>query len=83
MWLKYFLKLELKTIDSEDEKALKYAHTELALLHFPSLWDGLVNLTDIQAEHSYSLSEDSAPQSPALSVKMDQDSGKFDLFIIS
>ncbi|XP_074520966.1 cyclic AMP-responsive element-binding protein 3-like protein 1 isoform X3 [Halichoeres trimaculatus] len=29
---------------------------------------------DIQAEHSYSLSEDSAPQSPALSVKMDQDS---------
>uniref|UniRef100_A0A8C7Y2P5 cAMP responsive element binding protein 3-like 1 n=1 Tax=Oryzias sinensis TaxID=183150 RepID=A0A8C7Y2P5_9TELE len=30
---------------------------------------------DIQAEHSYSLSEDSAPQSPALSIKMDQDSG--------
>ncbi|KAM4602006.1 cyclic AMP-responsive element-binding protein 3-like protein 1 [Polymixia lowei] len=29
---------------------------------------------DIQAEHSYSLSEDSAPQSPALSIKMDQDS---------
>ncbi|XP_049610657.1 cyclic AMP-responsive element-binding protein 3-like protein 1 isoform X2 [Syngnathus scovelli] len=29
---------------------------------------------DIQVEHSYSLSEDSAPQSPALSVKMDQDS---------
>ncbi|XP_070711870.1 cyclic AMP-responsive element-binding protein 3-like protein 1 [Pempheris klunzingeri] len=29
---------------------------------------------DIQAEHSYSLSEDSAPQSPALSVKMDQES---------
>nr|XP_061802744.1 cyclic AMP-responsive element-binding protein 3-like protein 1 [Nerophis lumbriciformis] len=29
---------------------------------------------DIQGEHSYSLSEDSAPQSPALSVKMDQDS---------
>ncbi|XP_061917180.1 cyclic AMP-responsive element-binding protein 3-like protein 1 [Entelurus aequoreus] len=29
---------------------------------------------DIQAEHSYSLSEDSAPQSPALSVKMDEDS---------
>lgn len=32
--------------------------------------------TDIQAEHSYSLSEgDSAPQSPALSIKMDQESG--------
>ncbi|KAM6893843.1 cyclic AMP-responsive element-binding protein 3-like protein 1 isoform 1-T1 [Xenentodon cancila] len=29
---------------------------------------------DIQAEHSYSLSEDSAPQSPALSIKMDQES---------
>lgn len=29
---------------------------------------------DIQAEHSYSLSEDSAPQSPALSVKMDHES---------
>ncbi|XP_077368375.1 cyclic AMP-responsive element-binding protein 3-like protein 1 isoform X2 [Festucalex cinctus] len=29
---------------------------------------------DIQGEHSYSLSEDSAPQSPALSVKMDQES---------
>ncbi|XP_068165135.1 cyclic AMP-responsive element-binding protein 3-like protein 1 isoform X2 [Antennarius striatus] len=29
---------------------------------------------DIQAEHSYSLSEESAPQSPALSVKMDQES---------
>ncbi|XP_061660849.1 cyclic AMP-responsive element-binding protein 3-like protein 1 isoform X2 [Syngnathoides biaculeatus] len=29
---------------------------------------------DVQVEHSYSLSEDSAPQSPALSVKMDQDS---------
>lgn len=29
---------------------------------------------DIQAEHSYSLSEDSAPQSPALSIKMDQNS---------
>lgn len=29
---------------------------------------------DIQAEHSYSLSEDSAPQSPALSVKMDEES---------
>uniref|UniRef100_A0A3P9HXM3 cAMP responsive element binding protein 3-like 1 n=1 Tax=Oryzias latipes TaxID=8090 RepID=A0A3P9HXM3_ORYLA len=34
----------------------------------------LSNHTDIQAEHSYSLSEDSAPQSPALSIKMDQDS---------
>lgn len=34
------------------------------------------NLTDIQAEHSYSLSEDSAPQSPALSIKMDQESGR-------
>uniref|UniRef100_A0A3Q3VWB8 BZIP domain-containing protein n=1 Tax=Mola mola TaxID=94237 RepID=A0A3Q3VWB8_MOLML len=31
---------------------------------------------DIQAEHSYSLSEDSAPQSPALSIKMDQESGR-------
>lgn len=32
--------------------------------------------SDIQAEHSYSLSEgDSAPQSPALSIKMDQESG--------
>lgn len=31
---------------------------------------------DIQAEHSYSLSEgDSAPHSPALSIKMDQESG--------
>ncbi|XP_044044587.1 cyclic AMP-responsive element-binding protein 3-like protein 1 [Siniperca chuatsi] len=29
---------------------------------------------DIQAEHSYSLSEDSAPQSPALSIKMDHES---------
>ncbi|XP_047211329.1 cyclic AMP-responsive element-binding protein 3-like protein 1 isoform X1 [Girardinichthys multiradiatus] len=29
---------------------------------------------DIQGEHSYSLSEDSAPQSPALSIKMDQES---------
>ncbi|KAF0038971.1 hypothetical protein F2P81_009455 [Scophthalmus maximus] len=29
---------------------------------------------DIQAEHSYSLSEDSAPQSPALSIKMDEES---------
>ncbi|RVE75497.1 hypothetical protein OJAV_G00017460 [Oryzias javanicus] len=28
---------------------------------------------DIQAEHSYSLSGDSAPQSPALSIKMDQE----------
>uniref|UniRef100_A0A3B4WMG1 cAMP responsive element binding protein 3-like 1 n=1 Tax=Seriola lalandi dorsalis TaxID=1841481 RepID=A0A3B4WMG1_SERLL len=34
----------------------------------------LLNLSDIQAEHSYSLSEDSAPQSPALSIKMDQES---------
>ncbi|XP_077575932.1 cyclic AMP-responsive element-binding protein 3-like protein 1 [Stigmatopora nigra] len=32
------------------------------------------NSPDIQGEHSYSLSGDSAPQSPALSVKMDQDS---------
>lgn len=37
---------------------------------------GLLNLTDIQAEHSYSLSEDSAPQSPALSIKMDHESGR-------
>ncbi|TNN52605.1 Cyclic AMP-responsive element-binding protein 3-like protein 1 [Liparis tanakae] len=29
---------------------------------------------DIQAEHSYSFSEDSAPQSPALSIKMDHES---------
>ncbi|XP_068612317.1 cyclic AMP-responsive element-binding protein 3-like protein 1 [Brachionichthys hirsutus] len=29
---------------------------------------------DIQAEHSYSLSDDSAPPSPALPVRMDQDS---------
>ncbi|CAB1413476.1 unnamed protein product [Pleuronectes platessa] len=36
---------------------------------------------DIQAEHSYSLSEDSAPQSPALSIKMDQESGRsLDIF---
>uniref|UniRef100_A0A3P8TLK9 cAMP responsive element binding protein 3-like 1 n=1 Tax=Amphiprion percula TaxID=161767 RepID=A0A3P8TLK9_AMPPE len=33
---------------------------------------------DIQAEHSYSLSEDSAPQSPALSIKMDQESLEFE-----
>lgn len=50
-------------------------------------WYGLkcvfFNLTDIQAEHSYSLSEDSAPQSPALSVKMDQDSGRWCNFLIS
>uniref|UniRef100_A0A3B4WF96 cAMP responsive element binding protein 3-like 1 n=1 Tax=Seriola lalandi dorsalis TaxID=1841481 RepID=A0A3B4WF96_SERLL len=39
---------------------------------------------DIQAEHSYSLSEDSAPQSPALSIKMDQESGRsLDIFIFS
>lgn len=36
----------------------------------------LLNVTDIQAEHSYSLSEDSAPQSPALSIKMDEESGR-------
>uniref|UniRef100_A0A3B4VR72 cAMP responsive element binding protein 3-like 1 n=1 Tax=Seriola dumerili TaxID=41447 RepID=A0A3B4VR72_SERDU len=44
----------------------------------------LLNLSDIQAEHSYSLSEDSAPQSPALSIKMDQESGRsLDIFIFS
>lgn len=42
---------------------------------FPFFWEGLSNLTDIQADHSYSLSEDSAPQSPALSIKMDEESG--------
>lgn len=43
---------------------------------FPMSKNVFWNLTDIQAEHSYSLSEDSAPQSPALSIKMDQESGR-------
>lgn len=43
---------------------------------FPMSKNVFCNLTDIQAEHSYSLSEDSAPQSPALSIKMDQESGR-------
>lgn len=43
---------------------------------FPVSKNVFWNLTDIQAEHSYSLSEDSAPQSPALSIKMDQESGR-------
>lgn len=30
---------------------------------------------DIQAEHSYSLSEDSAPQSPSVPIKSDNDAG--------
>ncbi|XP_035533691.1 cyclic AMP-responsive element-binding protein 3-like protein 1 isoform X1 [Morone saxatilis] len=40
----------------------------------PSLCMDIDSSPDIQAEHSYSLSEDSAPQSPALSIKMDQES---------
>lgn len=43
---------------------------------FPMSKNVFWNLIDIQAEHSYSLSEDSAPQSPALSIKMDQESGR-------
>lgn len=42
----------------------------------PYFHNGFLDPTDIQAEHSYSLSEDSAPQSPALSIKMDQESGR-------
>lgn len=42
----------------------------------PYFHNGCLNPTDVQAEHSYSLSEDSAPQSPALSIKMDQESGR-------
>lgn len=30
---------------------------------------------DIQQEHSYSLSGDSAPQSPSMSIKMDEEAG--------
>ncbi|XP_026219770.1 cyclic AMP-responsive element-binding protein 3-like protein 1 [Anabas testudineus] len=44
-----------------------------SLLHMDMDMD-MESSPDIQAEHSYSLSEDSAPQSPALSIKMDHES---------
>lgn len=36
---------------------------------------------DIQAEHSYSLSGDSAPQSPSMPIKSDNDAGSNQLSI--
>lgn len=53
-----------------------YLHSSLKQIIQPYFHNGCLNPTDVQAEHSYSLSEDSAPQSPALSIKMDQESGR-------
>lgn len=37
---------------------------------------------DIQQEHSYSLSGDSAPQSPSMSIKIDEEAGMKAFFLV-